>query len=120
MQDAPLSAAREALDDAPGSLGIPVVDRHHRLVGRLAHAAAALALLGPPLAGAVSHHARPATGTVHEATPLGEAFRIMASRHARELLVVNSDHEIVGVLRDIDALQALVEARRSSSRPPTA
>jgi hypothetical protein len=39
----------------------------------------------------------------------------MNSHHSRELLVVRSDREIVGVLRDIDALQVVAAARRGQA-----
>jgi CBS domain-containing protein len=113
MEDAPISAASAALEAAPGSLGVPVVDRHHRLVGLLARAAATLALLGPSGASLVGHHAKPANVALEESDSLGEAFRLMSSRHSRELLVISSNREIVGVLRDIDALQVVAAARRA-------
>jgi len=113
VADAPLSAASTALVAAPGSMGVPVVDRHHRLVGVLARGAATLALLGPSRISVVRDHVTPAGPSISEADTLGEAFRVMTSRHLRELPVVDSHREIVGVLRDIDALQVVAAARRA-------
>ncbi len=113
MADAPLSSASTALVAAPGSMGVPVVDRHHRLVGMLARGAATLALLGPSRVSVVGDHLAPAAPSISEADSLGEVFRVMNSRHLRELLVVDVHREIVGVLRDIDALQVVAAARRA-------
>jgi predicted transcriptional regulator len=113
MADAPLSSASAALVAAPGSMGVPVVDRHHRLVGMLARGAATLALLGPARISVIGDHVAPASASISEADSLGEAFRVMNSRHLRELLVVDVHREIVGVLRDIDALQVVAAARRA-------
>ena len=113
IEDAPLTAATAALSEAPGSLGVPVVDRDHRLVGVLAGAAATLALLGASTTSTIGQYARPVTATLAESDSLGRAFRLMSSRHARELLVVDSERRVVGVLRDIDALMMVAAARRA-------
>lgn len=113
MDDAPLAAASTALAAAPGFMGVPVVDRHHRLVGMLARGAATLALLGPSRISVVRDHVTPAAPSISESDSLGEAFRRMNARHLRELIVVNHGREIVGVLRDIDALQVVAAARRA-------
>jgi CBS domain-containing protein len=113
MEDAPLRAVAAALEAASGSLGIPVVDRNHRLVGLLGRGAATLALLGPAGDALAGEHAKPTSVALSESDSLGEAFRLMNSHHARELLVVNAQREIVGVLRDIDALQVVAAARRA-------
>ena len=118
MEDTPLAAARVALDEAPGSFGVPVVDARHRLVGFLPRAAATLALLGRSRTAVVAEYVKVASATLAESESLREAFRVMGSRHSRELLVVNDEGEMVGVIRDIDALQLVAAARRAPiSRP---
>ena len=69
-------------------------------------------MLDPAAEGLAGAHAKPAGVALQESDSLGEAFRRMNSHHSRELLVVPLGAEIVGVLRDIDALQVVAAARR--------
>jgi predicted transcriptional regulator len=113
MEDAPLRVATAALEASSGVLGVPVVDRDHRLVGMLGRGAATLALLDPAGEALARAHAKPTSVALVESDSLCEAFRLLTSHHARELLVVSAQREIVGVLRDIDALQVVAAARRA-------
>jgi hypothetical protein len=54
---------------------------------------------------------------VDEGASLGDAFGAMTARHARELTVVGPDRDVVGTLRDVDALRFVAYVARTGMRP---
>jgi CBS domain-containing protein len=117
--DVPIEIAQRVLATAPSAYGLPVVDEAGRFIGLLARAAAALTLTDPDRDGAtVAGRMVSPTCAVDERTSLDVAFATMASHHARELTVVADDREVVGTLRDVDALRFVAYVARTGLRPP--
>jgi CBS domain-containing protein len=115
--DASLSVAARALAMEPSAYGVAVVGDGDRLVGILPRATAALALLGAS-AQSVAEHMTVEWCSVEEGESLGAAFTTMTTRRAREITVVSDAREVVGTLRDIDALRFLAYVSRTGQRPP--
>jgi CBS domain-containing protein len=100
-----------------GTAGLCIVDGGGALVGFLPSAWIALAGmralssgLPPMIACAVSAPA------VHERKSLSDAFSIMVARRVRELTVVGDGLQVVGALRDVDALRFVSHLRRTGER----
>ena len=117
--DVPIEVATRVLATEPSAFGVPVVDEAGRFVGLLARAAVALAF--PDLDGTretVAGRMASPTCAIDERTSLDMAFASMVSRRARELTVIGENREVVGTLRDIDALRFVACVSRTGLRPP--
>jgi CBS domain-containing protein len=95
---------------------VPVVDGAGALVGVLS--ATARAGLRAPADGLTSvGDCASCAVWVHESESLGDAFATMGARHLRELTVVGDGQNVVGVLRDVDALHFVSYIARTGMRP---
>jgi len=54
---------------------------------------------------------------VRESESLSDAFVTMGVRHLREVTVVGDEFQVVGVLRDVDALRFVAHVARTGKRP---
>ena len=115
--DVPFRTAARLLDAEPNALGLAVVDSDARFVGLLPRASVALALADSNDAVGVAGHMAYATWCIREDTSLHDAFEVMASRHAREVTVVDAERRVVGTLRDVDALRFVAYVSRTGLRP---
>jgi CBS domain-containing protein len=113
--DVPLRAVAPLLAAEPSPFGIPVVDDAERLVGMLPRASAALAALRGDDSAVATALVSPTC--VYERSAIGDAFRLMGARHARELIAVDEDRRVVGTLRDVDALRFVSYVSRTGLRP---
>ncbi len=115
--DASVLESSRALALEAAAYGVPVVDHENRLMGILTRARAALALLQSPSA-CVADHSVAAWCVIGETESFRTAFHSMSARHARELTVVGAGGEVVGTLRDIDAMRFVSHVSRTGLRPP--
>ncbi len=115
-RDAPLAAARGALERDVTAFGLPVVDERGGLVGILGRARAMLMGTSARSASWSLDALVAPIATVSERASLAETFASMRERGTREMAVVGEDRVLVGVLRDIDALRAIASSRRTSER----
>jgi hypothetical protein len=115
--DASLKTAMIALDREASAYGVAVVDKTGRWLGVLPRARAALALSRSE-SGCAAAHMAPEWGVVDEGEALSRAFSMMMSRHTRELTVLDANGSVVGLLRDIEALQFVSHVARTGMRPP--
>jgi predicted transcriptional regulator len=109
--DLPLQQAARRVPTDPGAIGVPVVDERGVLVGLLPRASVALVAITSSNVVVADRMIPPGTA-VNEGDTLGEAFRGMCSRRARELVVVASTGEVVGLLRDVDAMRFVASVSR--------
>jgi CBS domain-containing protein len=114
----PWAVARSVLRGPASSHGVPVVDHGGALVGILPATALVGAECGVPSADVMRAADRAvAAMSVHESESLSDAFTAMTARRARELTVVGDRLQVVGVLRDVDALRFVAHVARTGSRP---
>lgn len=118
--DVPLRSAADFLARDPSAYGVPVVDHEARFIGVLSRAAAALALDQREGAQSVAEKMALATLSIDESASLDVAFSTMGARRARELVVTDHDRQVVGTLRDLDALRFVSYVSRTGLRPPVA
>ena len=117
--DAPLDVAMRVLTTEPSAFGLPVVDESGRFIGILTRASAALALTDPDGSQArVAGRMAVPTSTIDERASLDVAFAMMTQRRARELTVISESGQVVGTLRDVDALRFVAYVSRTGLRPP--
>lgn len=114
--DVPVRTAARLFETEPSAFGMPVVDRDRRFLGLLSRASALLALDGAHRG--VAGRMISTTPTIEERASLDLAFAAMAARRARELVVLDAAREVVGVLRDVDALRFVAYVSRTGRRPP--
>jgi len=116
--DLPWVDLTRALVLPAGPYGVPVVDHGGALVGILPATAIAHAEWGASRDGVVCVADRAVSAaSVHETESLSDAFTTMSVRRARELIVVSDGLQVVGVLRDVDALRFVAHIARTGSRP---
>lgn len=115
--DAPLDVAMQVLTTEPSAFGLPVVDESGRFIGLLTRASAALALTDGSQARVAGRMAVP-TSAIDERASLDDAFAMMTQRRARELTVISESGQVVGTLRDVDALRFVAYVSRTGLRPP--
>jgi predicted transcriptional regulator len=96
---------------------VPVVDHGGGLLGLLARGAATLGLMTSGGARTVFEHMVVDVPAVDENDSLGRALRLLAARHARELTVTSATGEVVGMLRDVDAMHIVAHVSRTGTRP---
>jgi CBS domain-containing protein len=114
--DVPLhQAARRVAMDA-SALGVPVVDAQGVLAGLLPRASVTLAMLASSGEVVGDRMVAPML-SVLEGDSLGDAFRSMCARRLRELVVVSSTGQVVGLLRDVDAMRFVAHVTRTGVMP---
>jgi CBS domain-containing protein len=113
--DAPLSVAMRALAVESTPHGVAVVDERDRFIGMLGGATSLASLHEGDRA---EDHATAQWCSLRERESLGDAFVAMTAQHARVVAVVSEEAELVGVLRDLDALRFVSFVSRTGQRPP--
>jgi CBS domain-containing protein len=112
----PLRQVAAAVTIDPGSFGLPVVDDEGGLLGLLPRASVTIGLPGSSRELVEARMTAPAL-LAHERETLGSAFREMCSRRARELVIIGDQGQVVGVLRDVDAMRFVAYVTRTGTRP---
>jgi CBS domain-containing protein len=112
-KDASLRVALSAVPGQEREWGVPVVDRLGILVGHWSPSEPNLATFDAT----VGEHMSPPTRAVYESETLGDAFAMMTARRLRGVVVLGERGEVVGVLRDVDALHFVAHVARTGLRP---
>lgn len=114
--DLPLRHVASAVVIDPGAFGVPVVDDDGGLLGLLPRAAVTIGLSRSSRDPVAARMTPPAL-LAHERDTLGEAFREMCTHRARELVIIGDQGQVVGVLRDVDAMHFVAHVTRTGTRP---
>jgi CBS domain-containing protein len=114
--DLPLRQVSTVVPVDPTSFGVPVVDDEGGLLGLLPRASVTIGLPGSSRELVGARMTSPAL-LAHEQETLGVAFREMCSRRARELVIIGDQGQVVGVLRDVDAMRFVAYVTRTGTRP---